>query len=468
MRKTLGYIDYVTKDYEGFRQLMIDLIPQLTPEWTDTSQSDFGIVLVELLAYGLDILSYYQDKAVNENLLSTATLRSSVERLAKFLGYKPVTQTPSRVMVTFKKFDDLLNEEVTVPKGIKVSTKEDEIIFETEEELVIPAGKLTGKVSCIQGETITDELIGVSTGEPNQEFRLALDNVIEGTVEIRVETTENTGEIWEEVENFLDSDMSSTHYVVERRGDYSYIVFGSGSAGKIPPINSQIYATYRVGGGTIGNVGTRTITELYDDFVDGIEEVYNEEVPYEKGTDVEDIERIRQLAPKVFSTNNRAVTCRDFEALAEKVKGVYRAKGQEFAGENGDKFYLYIIPTTFDNPSEELKQTVLEYLENRRMVNVIVEIQNPHYIDFTLKLDLKVEEGYSSKFVAEELKDLIMNSFSIDNLDFSERIELMDILYLAKEVEGVKSLNLASDCVLPDVGDYEIIRLQDVVINIVN
>ena len=39
-------IDYVTKDYEGFRQLMIDLIPKYAPEWTDMSQSDFGIVII--------------------------------------------------------------------------------------------------------------------------------------------------------------------------------------------------------------------------------------------------------------------------------------------------------------------------------------------------------------------------------------------------------------------------------------
>lgn len=56
MKKPLKYVDYITKDYEGFRKLMIDLIPSKTPEWTDTSQSDFGIVILELLAHGLDVL----------------------------------------------------------------------------------------------------------------------------------------------------------------------------------------------------------------------------------------------------------------------------------------------------------------------------------------------------------------------------------------------------------------------------
>ena len=44
-------IDYLTKDYEGFRQAMLGQIPLLLPNWTDRSESDFGIVLIELFAY---------------------------------------------------------------------------------------------------------------------------------------------------------------------------------------------------------------------------------------------------------------------------------------------------------------------------------------------------------------------------------------------------------------------------------
>ena len=59
MRKN---VDYTNKDYESFRQDMIVRLQQKIPEYTDTSESDFGIVLIELLAHGLDILSYYNDR----------------------------------------------------------------------------------------------------------------------------------------------------------------------------------------------------------------------------------------------------------------------------------------------------------------------------------------------------------------------------------------------------------------------
>jgi uncharacterized phage protein gp47/JayE len=81
-------IDYVTKDYDGFREGMLALIPQLLPNWSDRSESDFGVVLIELFAYVADILSYYQDRVANEAYLSTATQRRSVAELLRLIDYQ--------------------------------------------------------------------------------------------------------------------------------------------------------------------------------------------------------------------------------------------------------------------------------------------------------------------------------------------------------------------------------------------
>lgn len=80
-------IDYVTKDYAGFRQGMLDLIPLLLPDWTDRGESDFGVVLIEMVAYVADILSYYQDRVANEAFLRTATQRRSIVELLRLIDY---------------------------------------------------------------------------------------------------------------------------------------------------------------------------------------------------------------------------------------------------------------------------------------------------------------------------------------------------------------------------------------------
>src|SRR5262245_15753557 len=81
-------IDYVTKDYDGFRRGMLDQIPLLLPSWTDRDESDFGVVLIELFAYVADILSYYQDRVANEAYLDTATQRRSVQALLRLIDYQ--------------------------------------------------------------------------------------------------------------------------------------------------------------------------------------------------------------------------------------------------------------------------------------------------------------------------------------------------------------------------------------------
>jgi hypothetical protein len=58
---TPPHINYLAKDYPGFRQAMLDRLAVTLPEWRETHIPDFGVMLVELLAYVADRLSYYQD-----------------------------------------------------------------------------------------------------------------------------------------------------------------------------------------------------------------------------------------------------------------------------------------------------------------------------------------------------------------------------------------------------------------------
>ena len=59
-------IDYLAKDYASFRQLILDRLALIMPEWQETHSADMGIALVELLAYAGDQLSYYQDAVATE------------------------------------------------------------------------------------------------------------------------------------------------------------------------------------------------------------------------------------------------------------------------------------------------------------------------------------------------------------------------------------------------------------------
>jgi hypothetical protein len=81
------FVDYMAKDFESFRQAMIDLLPKLIPNWSERRAADLGMTLLELLAYVGDQLSYYQDAVANEAYLETSRQRISVRRHARLIDY---------------------------------------------------------------------------------------------------------------------------------------------------------------------------------------------------------------------------------------------------------------------------------------------------------------------------------------------------------------------------------------------
>jgi hypothetical protein len=92
-------IDYLAKDYASFRQLLLDRMALLMPDWRERHAADIGIALVELLAYVGDQLSYQQDAIATEAYLGTARRRVSVRRHARLVDYRMHDGCNSRAWV---------------------------------------------------------------------------------------------------------------------------------------------------------------------------------------------------------------------------------------------------------------------------------------------------------------------------------------------------------------------------------
>ena len=80
-------INYLAKDYATFRQLILDRLAVTMPDWQERCPADIGIMMVEILAYSADHLSYYQDVVATEAYLGTARLRQSLRRHARLVDY---------------------------------------------------------------------------------------------------------------------------------------------------------------------------------------------------------------------------------------------------------------------------------------------------------------------------------------------------------------------------------------------
>lgn len=111
-------IDYLAKDYQSFRRLLLDLIPQRNPRWLERNPADLGMALVELFAYAGDHLSYFQDAVATEAYLDTARHRISAKRHARLVDYRV---HDGRNAWTFVQFE--ADGAGVVPQGTQLLTR---------------------------------------------------------------------------------------------------------------------------------------------------------------------------------------------------------------------------------------------------------------------------------------------------------------------------------------------------------
>ncbi|MGA9998459.1 MAG: hypothetical protein WBP93_23800, partial [Pyrinomonadaceae bacterium] len=112
-------INYLAKDYASFRQLMLDRMSALMPQWTERNAADVGITLVELLAFVGDYLSYRQDAIATEAYLGTARRRVSVRRHARLVDYHMHDGSNARAWVQVRVSQNVAK----LPKGTQIFSR---------------------------------------------------------------------------------------------------------------------------------------------------------------------------------------------------------------------------------------------------------------------------------------------------------------------------------------------------------
>jgi len=112
-------IDYLARDFNSLRQLLLDQLALSVPGWNERHTADLGITLVELLAYAGDYLAYYQDAVAAEAYLATARQRASLRRHARLLDYAINDGVSARTYVHFDTAEDQLH----IPAGASLLTE---------------------------------------------------------------------------------------------------------------------------------------------------------------------------------------------------------------------------------------------------------------------------------------------------------------------------------------------------------
>lgn len=457
-------IDYTDKDYRSLRQAMLDLAAYRLPEWTDRSPADVGMLLIDLFAYMGDVISYYQDRIAAESFLDTAVERRSVQHLLRLIGYElaPPVAAAAELTLAFKAPGEGEPTQVTVPAGAQFATKpgpagEPAQTFEylgPDLNVDLAGTRVTALPGDLlayaglpvrQSRTERDEILGSSTGEPNQRFPLAGNPAIVDTLEVRVD--EGAGPVrWDRRGNLLYhlglegrmelSSSESRHYTVQfdEEGRAS-VVFGDGVYGRRPPPGrDNVRATYSVGGGASGNVPAGTITEIKTP-IPGLKSVSNPQ-PAAGGADAEALDRARRFGPLAFRSGDRAVTLNDFVSLALQAGGVAKVRARSTGWNRVD---LFVAPegSSCGPVPDDLKKRLVSYFQDRRMVGTSVRIQDPVCVPIDVAVEVVPEHHHDPESVRQRAERAVEGLLAFANVDFGRPLYLSKVYEAVESVEGV-------------------------------
>lgn len=442
-------IDYTSRDYLSIRDDLINLIPTFAPDWTSRDESDFGIAILQMFSYMGDLMSYYIDRSANEAFISTASRRASILRQAALLDYQPTLRNAARTTLTWS---NSTASTITIPAGTQVATsttatgEESPIYFETDSQVVVPAqvGAVPGSitVTATEGRTISNEFVRLSTGIANQTYPLAESPVIEDSIEIEID-----GVVYTKVQYLIDVTGSTPAFsTFTDADDITYVVFGDNIGGRIPPINKSITATYRVGGGLVGNVPGDSLQEIDPDNLwgapSGLTVTNVDAAAY--GADAESTDSIKINAPSSIKSLNRAVSVEDYASLALQVSGIQKAAA---TAENYSSVVLFmrgfndrgvgldgVTPTTdFVNAANR----VSEYLVGKAPASTTLSVAPPDYVPVDIICEITVLPQYRQFTVQQAVLDAIGDILFIDSVLFGDRISLQYVLKTIGSINGV-------------------------------
>lgn len=455
----LPIIDYTSRDYQAVRADMIRMVKARIPGWTGDDNNDFGLALLEAFAYGIDGIHYYLDRTMNEAYLTTAVQRESLYSIASMFHYVPRAPQAATVELIFM---NSTTENVTVPAGtqcqasIAGTSGATVKMFETLDDVVAPALSSSGErldapgVMAVEGQTYADQTIGTSNGYASQRYVLGHNSILPGTTTIQT-LLQNSITEWVEVSDITLANPGDYAFQIERQTDGSSVVlFGNSLTGKIPELHSTINATYRVGGGTDGNVPSGSVDTIVAPTLTGIS--VKNTVNATGGLNAESLESIRVNAAKAFRSKDRAVTLADYESVTEAMPDVAKSKA---IGNSGSSVSMYVVPNDDGTGRPllgDLKHNIRTELLEKSMAGVSVSVFDASWVPIYLGIKIFCVSTAYQTDVERAARDRLQAFYGFDFVDFNHRVAASDIATLLTSSYGVEYLEVTRISLTPPVG----------------
>ena len=390
----------------------------------DFEGSNFSI-LIDVLAYNSYITAYNTNMQANESFIDSATLRENVVSLARNIGYVPRSKRSAESKISFTVNTGSLNSRtVTLKAGIVAlgAVESGNYIFSIPSAITTTVDNFGiayfNDISIYEGTYLT-KTFTIDYSQPNQKY--ILDNTDIDTSTIRVSVSLTSTEKYSLYDNILNIDKNSKVFLIQEVNDEKYqILFGDNLLGKKPENGSTVLVSYIVTNGKTAN-GSSNFTfsgSIVDNnaitITSGIS-LLTTTTSAQNGDDIEELDSIKYLAPRVYASQYRAVTANDYKALIPyiytNVDSVSAYGGDELDPPQYGKVFISIKPRNGNFLSEIKKNEIRKKLKQYSIAGIKPEIIDLKY----LYVELDTTIYYNQSFTADAslLRNRVINTLNI-------------------------------------------------------
>lgn len=514
-RKTL--IDFTGSDFDSLRVNLFNYIKAVYPlEYNNFIESDFGGMLVDLMAYVGSVTSMKADFLANENYLRTAKNRNNVKKLLELVGVRlkgPISAATNARLTFDPSPFTLADQDLVIQSSnrtIVITSPQDGrplnyTLYKVENGLVNPANS-EGNIVLKEVEasnfadgdevgtgSVFDNLVllegafvkktgtfGAATG--SKTITLEVGPIVEGSVQVFVNGTSETSGVYTKTDNiYFASGASAKVFQVVTDDDFKgTIVFGDSILGISPNPTDTYVVTYRVGGGTRGNIANEVINTQINATInaESFTAVLENTSIGTGGAEAESVEAAKKYAGLTFRRQDRLVTLYDYLSFANSFVSQYGSTGRATAATrrafcSANIIDIYVLEkaseTQLRKATPAFKKQLIDAIQPKKMLTdeIVVVDGLIRTLDLivTLRVDRNVKE--QEEVIKAQARDTILSYMSIGNREFGREFNPQD---LAREIYQNPYIIFATVDNYPEVVkiDFnEIIQLNNLTVNLV-
>ena len=407
-------VNFTNLDFDQIKTTLRDYLKS-NSNFTDYDFEGSNLsTILDVLAYNTYITSYNANMVANEVFIDSATLRENVVSLARNIGYIPRSKKAARATVNF--FVDTTNitpapASLTLKKGPVASTTgsfgNQSFVFSILEDITVPVVNNIASFANIQiyEGILLNTNFTYTSRNPNQRFILPNSGIDTDLISVLVKNNSSSATVSVKY-NLQDSlfgiDKESEVYFLQEIEDERYeLIFGDDVFGKALQEGYYVEASYIVTNGDSGNgIGQFSFSGRLTYTRNSIEYVVSSGISLLTtglssigGESIEGVESIKKYAPRIYASQNRALTANDYETLIPakiypETESISVFGGEEVVPPQYGKVFISIKPRTGDFLPNLIKENIKMKLKKYAVAGIVPEILDLKYL--YLEIDSKV------------------------------------------------------------------------------